>query len=208
MGFDTSIGIKIPKPTSTDSWTQFYKNISQIGIYVIAIMFGSTVSNEFTRGTLVNLVTKGLPRWTVIVAKYLCLLVQWLVLVAGAFLVTWGYTAYYFVDKKSSHVVEALVPLLVFGIFFLAVILFGSTLARNNYGVLLFMILMMAVFFMGNLFKKAHNYNPVSLIGDNVAILQGGKELAKLAPAIGVAVGLAVVLIACSITIFNRKSLA
>lgn len=207
MSFGKSIGLKLPAPTSVDSWTQFYKNITQMGIYVVAIMFGGTMSQEMSKGTLVNLVTKGLPRWTVIGAKYLVLLCQWLVVTISAFLVTLGYTAFYFPDSKSPDVFAAFVPLLIFGVFFLAVILFGSTMARNNYGGLLFTILIMAVLYMINLFKKAQNFNPVSLIGDNMAILQGTKELAKLAPAITIAVVAALVLVAGSVAVLNKKSL-
>ena len=63
------IKVAVPKPTSLDAWTQYYKNISQMGIYVFALMLGGCVSQEIQQGTLVNLVTKGLPRWTVIVIK-------------------------------------------------------------------------------------------------------------------------------------------
>ena len=78
----------VPTPTSLDSWTQFYKNNSQIGIYLLAIIFGGTVSGEVSRGTLVNLVTKGLPRRTVIVSKWLVITAEWLLVALLSFLVT------------------------------------------------------------------------------------------------------------------------
>lgn len=199
--------VKLPPPTSVDSWTQFYKNISQMGIYIIAILFGGTVSRELAGKTLVNLVTKGLPRWAVIIAKYLCLLSQWLVVMAGAFFTTWGYTTFYFSDRQSPHPVAACLPLLVFGAFFLAVVLFGSTWGRHTYEGLLFTCLVMAILFLVKLLKRAHNFNPVSLIGDNVAILQGNLSLTKLFPAMGVALGLTLILIVSSVVLLNKKAL-
>lgn len=116
------IKVAVPKPTSLDAWTQYYKNITQMGIYVFALMLGGCVSQEIQQGTLVNLVTKGLPRWTVIVGKAIVGMLLWIWITSLAFLVTWAYTAYYFPDTRSPHVVLAFLPLLVFGLFFLSLI--------------------------------------------------------------------------------------
>lgn len=71
-----------------------------MGLIVLALMFSGSVSNEISKGTLVNLVTKGLRRWTVIVGKATSLILQWTVCLLLTFLVTWGYTVYYFPDQK------------------------------------------------------------------------------------------------------------
>ena len=57
-------------PVALDAWTQFFKNASSLGMSVVIILFGSTLANEYSRGTLVLLVTKGLSRRVVILAKY------------------------------------------------------------------------------------------------------------------------------------------
>ncbi|MFV0557439.1 MAG: ABC transporter permease, partial [Enterococcus sp.] len=125
--------IELPAPTSMDSWTQFYKNINQMGLFVLALLFSGTVSQEVSSGTLVNLVTKGLKRWTVILSKFLNLFVQWTICLALCFGVTWGYTGYYFPDDLTPHLVAGVVPVWIFGVFLLALIIFGSTIARNAY---------------------------------------------------------------------------
>ncbi|ERL65330.1 ABC transporter permease [Schleiferilactobacillus shenzhenensis] len=207
MSFGSTLALKMPQPTSADSWTQFYKNMSQLGIFVVAIMFSGTMSQELSKGTLVNLVTKGLARWTVVVSKYLALLGQWLVITGTSFLVTWGYTAYYFPDTKSPHPGAGLIPLLLFGAFFLAVILCGSTLARNSYGGLLFTAIVVALLFVVNVFKKAHDYNPVSLISDNMALVAGTKSLTDLAPAMIIVGAAAFLLLAWAVVLLNRRKL-
>ena len=128
-------------------------------------------------------------------------------ILTASFLVTWGYTAYYFPDHKTPHIFLGFLPLLVFGMFFLAVILFGSTLARNSYSGLLFTILVMGVLYLVNLFKAAQNYNPVTLIGDNMAITQGTKTLVKIAPGMAVAVAAAVLLVIGAVAVLNRQKL-
>lgn len=107
------MAITLPKPTSVDSWTQFYKNITQMGIYIVAILFGGTVSQELAHGTLVNLVTKGLPRYAVVLAKFVVAYLQWVLAILLAFAVTFGYTWYYFPDNHSPHLWQGIVPVLI-----------------------------------------------------------------------------------------------
>nr|WP_054757353.1 hypothetical protein [Liquorilactobacillus satsumensis] len=114
---------------------------------------------------------------TIVLSKYFSLLLQWTVALSLSLFVTWGYTAYYFPAKITpTAVLAGFLPLLLFGIFLLALILFGSTLGQNNYGGLLIPPLFITVIlYLINLVKQLHNYNPLSLIGDNLAILQGTK---------------------------------
>ena len=53
-------------PVALDAWEQFYKNISGVGFSAFIILFGSCMSGEYSKGTLVLLVTRGLPRRAVI----------------------------------------------------------------------------------------------------------------------------------------------
>ena len=64
------IQIQLPQPEVMDSWAQFYKNISQIGIIILLIVFSTMISNELQKGTLIHLLTKGLSRTTILLAKY------------------------------------------------------------------------------------------------------------------------------------------
>ncbi|MDE3281259.1 ABC transporter permease [Lacticaseibacillus casei] len=202
-------GVKIamPTPTSLDSWTQYYKNMTQIGIYVFALMLGGCVSQEIQQGTLINLVTKGLPRWSVIIGKAFVGLLLWLWCVGSAFLVTWAYTAYYFPDIHSPHVVLAFVPLAIFGIFFLSLLVFGSTLASNNYGGLLFTVVIVALLYLAQMVKEWQHFNPISLISDNMKILVNADALTKLWPVMVMAVVIALGLFWAAIKVLDQKKL-
>ena len=76
--------------------------------------------------------------------------------------------------------VLAFLPLLVFGLFFLSLIVFGSTLATNNYGGLLLTIVVMALLYLAQMVKSWQHANPVALIGDNMKILVNSDALTKL----------------------------
>ena len=58
------------EPVALDAWQQFYKNISGVGFSALIILFGSCMSSEYSKGTLLLLVTKGLARPAVILTKY------------------------------------------------------------------------------------------------------------------------------------------
>lgn len=54
--------MNIPTPTVFDSWAQFFKNVPQMGLIIFLVVFGGVMSNELSKGTLVNILSKGFPR--------------------------------------------------------------------------------------------------------------------------------------------------
>src|SRR5512133_2582011 len=71
------MSINLGTPTALDSWAQFFKNISQMGAIVLVIILSGIMANEFSRGTLINMLTKGLSRQTVILAKFTAAVATW-----------------------------------------------------------------------------------------------------------------------------------
>lgn len=197
----------IPNPTSLDSWTQFFKNLTQIGLIVFALMFSGIVSNEVSKGTLINLVTKGLQRWVVIVSKWISLLIQWTLCFFLSFLITWLYTWYYFSDNDSPYLFQAIFPLWFFGILLVSLFICSSTVARNSYEGLLITGGGVIILILLNLFDNLKYYNPLSLITQNMNFLQGSQLLQDFLPAIFISMLLFFVFIGLSIMIFNKKKL-
>jgi ABC-2 type transport system permease protein len=197
----------IPEPTSLDSWTQFFKNVNQIGLIVVALIFSGTVSNEVSKGTLINLVTKGLRRGAIIGGKIVNLLFQWSISFLVAFLVTWGYTNYYFDDSKSSHLFQAVFPVWLFGVFLMSLILFSSTIARNSYEGLLVTGGAVVLLLLLSLFHNLKKYNPISLVTQNLLFLQQGQAFEKYVPAMVLAFLLSLIFLLLSTLVLNKKKL-
>lgn len=197
----------LAEPTSFDSWTQFYKNYPQTGLIVLALMFSGIVSNEINKGTLINLITKGLRRWTVIIGKLLSLVIQWTLCLTVTFLVTWFYTQYYFPDNQSPHPFQAVFPLWIFQLLLVGLILFTSTIARNNYEGLLLSGGLILLFILLSVVKKLKYLNPLSLVTQNLVFLQKDAVVSDYWPAMLLSVLLFVLFVSLSIAIFNQKKL-
>ena len=69
--------VNLGEPTALDSWMQFYKNVPQLGLVVLVILFSGMMSQEYSKGTLINMLTKGLARRSVILSKLTVALVMW-----------------------------------------------------------------------------------------------------------------------------------
>lgn len=199
--------ISLPEPSSIDSWAQFYKNITQMGLIVTVLVFSSVLSSELSKGTLINLLTKGLSRTAVIMGKFAAMLTIWTVSLATAFVTTWGYTVFLFSDDYSANLFSSVFCLWLFGVFILAVLLCSSTLAASSYGALLLTGAAAVCLAILNIFPKAWKYNPLSLAGKNMELVTNSIMFSSLSYAIGVTVAAAIALLAAAVLIFKRKQL-
>ena len=199
------MSITIPEPSSLDSWAQFFKNIQQMGLIVVLLVFSGVLTNELSRGTLVLLLTKGLPRQTVILAKYAAMLVLWTMSVAISHVVTWVYTVYLFPDNLSQNLFFATFCLWFFGALLLAVLLLGGTLVSSSYGSLLVTGGLVVLLNLLNLFSALKECNPLALATKNMDVVSGAVAVSELYPQIGITVALILVTLGLTVLLFRRK---
>ena len=62
--------------TAMSSWMQYYKNIP-VAIILFLLLFGGSQAAEYQKGTLIPILTKGLDRWKVVLAKAAVILLLW-----------------------------------------------------------------------------------------------------------------------------------
>lgn len=200
--------IELSTPTALDSWMQFFKNVSQLGLFVAVILFGGIMSSEYSRGTLIHMLTKGLPRRTVVLAKFTAASLLW----TGAYLLcfgaAYGYTWYYWrSDAGMAGLFVAIAATWLYGIFLLAVTILGSILYRNSCGCLLFTGIIVVLQFLLNMIPKLQKFNPLELITEGTPLLQGQIQTDYfLRPTITACIG-TVICITLSCIIFNKKKL-
>lgn len=199
--------INITNPTALDSWMQFYKNVPQFGLVILVILFSGMMSQEYSKGTLINMLTKGLPRWSVVLSKFTLALVMWTAAYLLCVCVSWGYTAYFWSGSNLPNLVSASALLWLYGVLLLAVGLFGSVVCKNAYGNLLITGGFVGIQFLINIIPEAARYNPLYLASGNLALIEETVQLSDFPISIIAAVGLVLLFLIGAIACFDKKPL-
>ena len=199
--------LHLPTPTALDSWTQFFKNIGQMGMLVVVIVFSGIVANELSRGTLINMLTKGMRRSTVILAKFSVAAALWTLSYGVCLGVAYAYTAYYWPGKALPHMMLAFAAPWVFGLLLIALLILGGVAFKTLYGSLLVTGGAVVAMNLLNLIPKFAKYNPVSLASGTLGLLSKQNVPGDFLPALWICLALTAALIAASVLIFDRKEL-
>lgn len=201
------ITITVNEPTALDSWTQFFKNVPQMGLIVMVIIFSGIMANEFSRGTLINMLTKGLPRNIVILSKFTMAAAVWTVSYSVCFLTTYFYTAYFWNQEGIVNLIPAVFCVWLFGILLLSTIILGGVLFKGYSGGLLFTGGFTVVLFLLNILPFMQKYNPVMLVSGNMAFITGVIEGSELVlPGIINIAGASIFMI-LSVLLFNKRQI-
>ncbi|MCL2085007.1 MAG: ABC transporter permease [Oscillospiraceae bacterium] len=199
--------IELPEPGALDAWTQFYSNISQMGVLTLAIVFCGITANEFSRGTLVNILTKGVRRRTVIHAKFTAAAAVWTLCYGVSLAAAYAYTAYYWDTGELPYTALAFVSPWVYGLFLIALLILGGILLPNVYGSLAAFAGAVLIMSLLNIAPGIQKYNPISLSGGGVMLLSGQKPPGDFVPALIVCASLTIAAVTGAGALFNRRQL-
>ena len=201
-------GLEITEePVALDAWQQFFKNISGIGFSAFIILFGSCMSSEYSKGTLLLLVTKGLARPSVIMAKYTVAAVSMTVSFWVSFVGAYGYTYYLWPDASLSNVVPSAFFMWMIGFLYLSILILGCVLFKQTFTSILFTGGIVALFSVLSVVKPLSAFNPVVLTSRNVDLISGEISMTEFLIPFIVSVVLSVVFLAAAIRAFNKKQL-
>ena len=194
-------------PVALDAWEQFYKNISGVGFSAFIILFGSCMSSEYSKGTLVLLVTKGLPRSAVIFAKYTVAAVLMTICYWAGFLATYCYTAYLWPGATLSHVFTAAFYLWLIGFLYLSILLLGCVVFKQTFTSILFTGGIVAVISLLGIIEPLAKFNPFVLASKNLDLISGAASVSELFVPATISVVITVVGLWFAILLFDRKQL-
>lgn len=191
------------KVDAMTSWTQFYKNMP-IVLIVFVILSSAILTNEYQKGTLINMLTKGLERWKVMVAKAVVLIIFWSVCYWMHYGITYGYTAYFWDNTIASHLVMGAVCPYLFGIFLIVLIFLFSSFLNGNIAVLTGMVAVVGASYLVGMIPKAGKYLPIRLLSSS-EMLTKAVEVSDYYEVILVTLGLCVIGMVLAVVFFNRK---
>ena len=187
------------------SWTQFFKNIP-MALVAFLLIYGSIFTREYESGTLIPILTKGLPRYKVVLSKALVMLCVWTAGYWLCFGVTYGYNAYFWDNGVAVELIPAVMSWWLFGVWTVCLTVLFSVLCKGYSTVLLGTGGCVLLSYLAQQFPKFRHCTPTSLT--NSAALLAGTESAedyRVAFSVTVLTGIACVL--WSIPVMNKKQL-
>ncbi len=187
------------------SWTQFFKNIP-IALIAFVLIFSDIFTKEYKSGTLLLVLTKGLSRYKVVLAKTVLLLLIWTVGYGICFGITYGYNAYFWDNSIINNLLFSVTIWWLFGVWVICLIVLFSSLLQNNAGVILCVGGTVLLAYLLSIIPKVKAYSPTVLINTN-SILTGVEEIDAYVKAIVITVFLCIVCVAVSIPIVNKRQL-
>lgn len=202
------IADSFPDPTALDSWAQFFKNFSQLGLFVIALLFAGILIHERTEGTLIILLTKGLRRSSIVFSKTTFAMLIWTVSYWLSFGVTYFYTWYYWKDTHIEHLGLAVSHLWLFGLLLIAVLILGNVLFNSIYANLLWTALFIGTWFVLSIFPKMEKFNVLRLATDGNNLLKGLYTVSSYKWIYGITFGIIVIMIIIAVRTFNKRSIS
>lgn len=200
------INIALQTPGAMDSWMQFFKNIPQMGLVVMVIIFSGMMAGEWSKGTLVLVLTKGLSRWNVVCAKFIAAFATWTASYWCCFGISYAYTRFYW-KEHVSNLVPAVACLWLFGVMLIAVTLLGGVLYKSSYMTLLFTGFIAVVLVILNMFPQIAKRSPLMLASSGTALLEGTKKISDFTFPLTVCLIITVLALIGAISVFNKKKL-
>ncbi len=187
------------------SWTQFFKNIP-MALIAYVLIFSDIFTKEYKSGTLLLVLTKGLSRYKVVLAKTLLLLSLWTAGYGICFAITYGYNAYFWDNGIADNLFFSVTMWWLFGVWVICLVVLFSTLLQNNTGVTLCTGGTVLLTYLLGIIPKAKAYSPAMLMDTN-SLLTGAEEIDAYLKAIVIAASLCIVCVAVSIPVINKKQL-
>lgn len=197
--------IKIPTPTSTDSWIQFYKNSLQMGVILTIAIFIGTMSKEYQNKTIINLVTKGVSRKSILLSKFVSMVAIYTISYLVSILGTIIYTSIYFNEVFIEKTIITLLLIYLFNILLLGILLFVSSISERESNGILYLLIIVIPLIVLRIFPNTNDYNPLTLIFSSGDILTKKIMVNDIIPAILLTILGTVASLIGSIYIFNKK---
>lgn len=205
MPAESGVVIQMPDPTYVDSYLQWTKNLQQIVLFAVIIMFGGIISAEKKSGTAVLVLTKPLSRTAFVVSKTISALVLLTVTVCAGALATWGLTYAIFAEAPLAPLAQATGAWLLTGALFLALMVALSAAMDSQAGAAGLGFLGFIVLSIATLWKPAMDYSPAGLLSAPTTLVMG--ESATLGWPIATTVALTLVCVAAAVLVFRKREL-
>ena len=187
------------------SWVQFYKNVP-MALIVFILMFSGILAAEYQKGTLINMITKGLSRWKIVVSKSFVLLLLWSFGYWMCYGITYAYNEYFWDNSIAEDVGFAAFCVYMMGVWLIALMMLMSTLFSAGSAVAVGTGGVFFAMYLSGMLPDLKKFLPTCLL-EASGLLSGAGEAGDYSTALVVAAVLTVVQLVLAVLILNRKRL-
>lgn len=187
------------------SWTQFFKNIP-LALIVFVLLYHGIFTQEYQTGTLILVLTKGLSRRKVVLAKSALMLLLWTLCYWLCFGITYGYNSYFWDNSIADNLLAAGAYWWLFGIWTVCLVVFFSTISSTAAGVLLKTGGSVLASYLIGFLPKISKFVPTALIKSS-SLLAGAETADSYPEAITVTILFCAACLAIGILIMDKKQL-
>lgn len=201
-------GIALPtvtEITALDCWVQFYKNLP-IGLIVFIIVEGGIFTREYSSGTLVLSLTKGLSRYKVVLAKAAVLTVLWSVCYLLCFAITYISGDLFWDNSVAGNICFAVFSWWLFGMLAVALVTLFSILSASSVGVYLGTGGVILASYAVGMLPKVGKYLP-TMLADGNSLINGTLGAGDYTAATVITSVLIVGSLSLAVPIFNKKQM-
>jgi len=203
-----NVAIKLPSPSALESFSQYFKNLSQMGALAVILLSMGIVSEEKAKGVLHLIVTKPISRTSVIIAKFVAqsCLISSSVIVGAA--VCYLYTLVLFNEGGLKLFSQSTFLYVVYYLLLIALTLLFSTLFSNQIAAAgSSLIAFFGLTILPSLNELMAEYSPYALTAIGDGILRKSEVFSKGLWPLAISAGLIAVLLFFSCYIFERQEL-
>lgn len=187
------------------SWTQFFKNMPVL-LIVFLVMFSGILTTEYQKGTLTNVITKGLKRWKILISKLLVMSVLWTAGYLTSFGITYGYNMYFWDNRIAQNLLFAALGYYLVGLWLISIILPASVALKSASGVTLSAGTAFAASYLLSFLPAFREYVPTFLLCSN-DLLTGAADSGKCFAAAGITCFLTALNGLVAVLFFNKRML-
>jgi len=193
------------KVDALTSWTQYFKNFSMI-LIAFVLLCSATFTNEYQKGTLVQVVTKGLSRRKVYFSKLLTGYAVWTIMFLIYTGVTLGYTMYFWGNDGVSNLFYAILFPWVFGMTIMSILTMFGAFASNSGQVLLGTGGIFFICIILGYVPKLSKYLPTRLM-DGLEICNGTSQVSDFTTALIISLTVMVISVIIGMGTFDKRKL-
>lgn len=201
----TGMEVTAVEVTALTSWMQFFKNMP-MALFVFLVMSGSILTAEYQKGTLINIVTKGMKRWKIYFSKMCITELIWTLGCLLSYSITYGYNAYFWDNSIVHHINFAVFTFWLFGFWLISVLGLASVFCNSSAIVMIVVAASFGASYLAGMFSALKEYSP-SYLMESAGLLAGEGETSAYLGAILVTIGLIVVGNVISVIGFDRKNI-